>query len=102
MSSITTHSKRHVLFPRQLEAHGQDRAALRGLAGSLRAGREMGMAAVAQERYLVAVGDPSREGISVADLPVKARFRLLYGSCYPGIEIPDMLAHLVHVSVLEP
>jgi hypothetical protein len=50
----------------------------------------------------MALAHPGRNGISIADLPVQALFRLPHRRRNPGVHITYQVSHLIHVSWLKP
>lgn len=62
----------------------------------------MWMTAVSHQRDLVVRTHPCRNGVSIADLPVQALFRLADDSGNSGITVCDELSYCVHVTRLEP
>ena len=62
----------------------------------------MKVATVAEQDYPVILAHPSRYGISVADLPIQALFRLGQNGGDLRVKVLDDVANLVHVAGLEP
>ena len=60
------------------------------------------MARISEQCNLMALANPSRDGIPIANFPIQAFFRLSHRCSNSGIYITHQLPHLIHVSWSKP
>jgi hypothetical protein len=92
----------YVVLPSQQQALSQHSRTLRRLACPLRTRRQMRMTAIPYQRHLMIFTDPSRNWISIANLPIQTLFRLDNGRRYPWIQRPHQSPYLIHITRLGP
>lgn len=50
----------------------------------------------------MAPANPRWNRIPIADLPIQTLLRLVHGRCNARIQVPDLVAHILHIPRLEP